>query len=221
MARNMHPEQTERRILTAARKLFIEKGYDKTSVQDILNELGDLSKGGLYHHFKSKEAILDRLNADEWAVTERLRDELLSRRDLTALEKLRSLIFSTVDNEDHLDLVRSQLAALEDPASFTANIRFWSTELPGSFRMLIDMGVRDGSIPTAYPEEAAQLLALLCNYWLMPCFYPTGREGMERRVRCLATMLDAVDMPLFDDTLIERAVDGLMALAPEGANVTS
>lgn len=37
MARNPHPEVTERRILAAAKKLFAEKGYDKTSIQDIID----------------------------------------------------------------------------------------------------------------------------------------------------------------------------------------
>ena len=40
MARNPHPEQTERRILDAARRLFAEKGYEKTSVQDIISTSG-------------------------------------------------------------------------------------------------------------------------------------------------------------------------------------
>ncbi|RSX54089.1 AcrR family transcriptional regulator [Bifidobacterium goeldii] len=215
MAHNTHPKETERRILDSARRLFTEKGYEKTSIQDILNDLG-LSKGGLYHHFKSKEAILDQLNADEWAVTARLLDELIERDDMSALEKLRALIISAVDAPDHLDLVRSQLALLKDPAFFTANMRFWSTGLPESFRSLIDMGVQDGSIPTAYPEEAAQLLSLLGNYWLMPCFYPADRTDMERRIRCLATMLDAIGVPVFDETLILRAVKGLTALTTEG-----
>ena len=47
MARNAHPEETEHRILDSARRLFAEKGYEKTSIQDILNDLGDLSKGAL------------------------------------------------------------------------------------------------------------------------------------------------------------------------------
>ncbi|PLS26374.1 TetR/AcrR family transcriptional regulator [Bifidobacterium parmae] len=215
MARNAHPEETERRILDSARRLFAEKGYEKTSIQDILNDLG-LSKGGLYHHFKSKEAILDQLNADEWAITSRLLGELIGRKDMSALEKLRTLIASAVDDPEHLDLVRSQLALLKDPAFFTSNMRFWSTKLPASFRSLIDMGVQDGSIPTAYPEEAAQLLSLLCNYWLMPCFYPVGDDDMERRVRCLATMLDAIDVPVFDEDLVSRAIQGLAALTPDG-----
>ena len=46
MARNKHPEETVQRILTTASKLFLEKGYEKTSLQDIIRETG-LSKGAI------------------------------------------------------------------------------------------------------------------------------------------------------------------------------
>ena len=58
MARNAHPEVTRQRILDAARTLFARQGYERTSIQDIINELGDLSKGAIYHHFPSKAASL-------------------------------------------------------------------------------------------------------------------------------------------------------------------
>lgn len=50
MARNKHPEETVKLILDAASELFIEKGYDGTSLQDIINKT-KLSKGAIYHHF--------------------------------------------------------------------------------------------------------------------------------------------------------------------------
>ena len=65
------------------------------------------------------------------------------------------------------------------------------------------------------PEEAAQLLSLLGNYWLMPCFYPADHADMEHRIRCLATMLDAIGVPVFDETLILRTTEELTALTPE------
>ena len=65
MARNKYPEITEQRILDASLKLFLEKGYEHTTIQDIIDELGDLTKGAIYHHFKSKseiiEAVMDQL----------------------------------------------------------------------------------------------------------------------------------------------------------------
>ena len=47
-------------ILETAERLFFEKGYEQTSIQDILDALS-MSKGGFYHHFTSKEAILSEI----------------------------------------------------------------------------------------------------------------------------------------------------------------
>ena len=52
MARNKYPEETVNLILDVAGRLFMEKGYEHTSIQDIINNLGGLSKGAIYHHFK-------------------------------------------------------------------------------------------------------------------------------------------------------------------------
>ena len=45
MARNKYPEETVARILDAAQRLFLEKGYDQTTIQDIVDQLGGLTKG--------------------------------------------------------------------------------------------------------------------------------------------------------------------------------
>lgn len=65
MSRNKYPEETVNLILDVSQRLFIEKGYDNTTIQDIIDELGGLTKGAIYHHFSSKQDILD-------AVIERL-----------------------------------------------------------------------------------------------------------------------------------------------------
>ena len=58
MARNKYPEATKKLIIETAGRLFLEKGYEHTSIQDIIDNLGGLSKGAIYHHFKSKEEII-------------------------------------------------------------------------------------------------------------------------------------------------------------------
>ena len=78
MARNKHPEETINLILDTAYRLFMQKGYEHTSIQDIIDQLGGLSKGAIYHHFKSKEEILiavtDRLSAQSNAQLAAIRD---------------------------------------------------------------------------------------------------------------------------------------------------
>ena len=61
MARNKYPEETVKLILDVATHLFVEKGYDATSLQDIINET-NLSKGAIYHHFSSKEEIFEAIS---------------------------------------------------------------------------------------------------------------------------------------------------------------
>jgi len=53
-------DQTRQDMLAAAERLFLSRGYEATSVQDILNVL-HASKGGFYHHFSSKEDVLKLL----------------------------------------------------------------------------------------------------------------------------------------------------------------
>ena len=77
-------------ILDTAEALFFERGYEETSVQDILDAM-ELSKGGFYHHFESKMAVLEAVSARraERKFTQAARE--LRASSLGALEKLNRL----------------------------------------------------------------------------------------------------------------------------------
>ena len=96
MARNRHPEETVTLILDVAFRLFMEKGYEYTSIQDILDQLGGLSKGAIYHHFKSKEeilvAVVDRMTAESNQMLAEIRD----RPGLTGKEKLKTIFKASI-----------------------------------------------------------------------------------------------------------------------------
>ena len=97
MARNKHPEETVHLILDVAFRLFIEKGYENTSIQDIIDNLGGLSKGAIYHHFKSKEelliAVTDRMTSESNQMLAVIRD----RSDLTGKEKLKTIFRESIN----------------------------------------------------------------------------------------------------------------------------
>ena len=54
-------QNVKRRIVDAAWELFYEKGYDDTTVDDIIR-LSDTSKGSFYYYFSGKDALLDTLS---------------------------------------------------------------------------------------------------------------------------------------------------------------
>ena len=86
MARNKYPELTVEKILDVAQKLFLEQGYEQTTIQDIVNNLGGMTKGAVYHHFKSKEEIINAL-ADKMFLENNPFSIVKNRNDLNGLQK--------------------------------------------------------------------------------------------------------------------------------------
>ncbi|UYN82944.1 MAG: TetR/AcrR family transcriptional regulator [Microcella sp.] len=93
-------------IIDAAFRLFLEKGYDGTSLNRILDEV-PFSKGALYHHFKNKEALLD-------AVIERFFSTSLvdpvRPRPATPLALAHRLVDDYVDAVESISAIASPLA---------------------------------------------------------------------------------------------------------------
>jgi AcrR family transcriptional regulator len=77
-------------ILRTAARLFQQRGYDATSMNDVAAAL-KLSKGGLYHHFQSKDEILFHIMSHAMDITEE-RVINVVRRVEGAQERLRTLI---------------------------------------------------------------------------------------------------------------------------------
>jgi AcrR family transcriptional regulator len=85
-----------RRLVEAATDLFSQRGYDATSVAQVIGRAG-LTKGGFYHHFASKEALLYEVYGDLITAQLERMDQILGRRRPPA-ETLRALIVDLVES---------------------------------------------------------------------------------------------------------------------------
>ncbi len=139
---------TRQRILDIALELFIEKGYDKTSLREIAERLG-FSKAAVYYHFASKDDILAalhlRLHAvlddalvgigqaapdmDTWPrLLDRFIDGMIANRDLFVLHERNRAAFEQLHikqhEDDHDDIERRLREVLADTAiPLTARVR--------------------------------------------------------------------------------------------------
>ena len=151
-------------ILDAAEALFFERGYDRTSVQDILDVLG-MSKGGFYHYFDAKDSVLR-------AVVERRMEGRFDRMTAELYNNRRSPV-------DRLNMLlgmanlfeaeEAPFAALllklcyrdKDAAMNAHRRRVLIDRLLPRVNDVIGEGVADDSFHTRYPREVGRLLLLL------------------------------------------------------------
>lgn len=213
MARNKYPEVTVERILDVSQRLFLEKGYENTTIQDIVDELGGLTKGAVYHHFKSKEEIMDAVG-DRMFFSNNPFEAVRSRTDLNGLQKLREVVRLNQSNEERVRLTAQSVPIAKSPRLLQEMIVSNRKVLTPYFLELIEEGNRDGSMHTDYPREIAELLPLLTSLWLLPSLFPASREQMKNKFAFLGEMLEKMGVPLMDDS-IRALVDDFFDQIPE------
>ena len=200
MARNKYPEVTVEKILDAAQRLFLEKGYENTTIQDIVGELGGLTKGAVYHHFKSKEEIMDAVN-DRMFFSNNPFEAVQGRDDLSGLEKLRQAVLIHNADEEQGEINRQATALMKNPQMLAGMLVSNREILTPYYRKLIDEGIADGSITTRYPREISELLPILTSLWFIPGIYPATREEQRRKFSFIFDMLDAMGLTLRDERI--------------------
>ena len=108
--------KTKRRIFNTAIKMFSEKGYDNTSVEEI-TAIAGVAKGSLYYHFSKKEDIFDMLLKEGFELLKN-NIEIKTKNCTTALEKIKAVILIQikviVKYEYFLNVVFSQLWGEEE-----------------------------------------------------------------------------------------------------------
>ena len=182
MPRNKYPEQTVRKILDTAERLFIERGYDRASLQDIIDATG-LSKGAIYHHFTSKEdifySVCDRIGRRNGEVLARVRDDPA----LSGLEKLRAMFKASLQPERQAKMFCMMPYLMDNAKFLVTEMRSIFTEVVPCFvEPVIRQGMADGSIRTDRPKELAEAMMMLSDVWINPIVQPTTPE--EIRARC-------------------------------------
>jgi AcrR family transcriptional regulator len=207
MARNKHPEQTVQLILDTATRLFLQKGYDETTLQDIIDAT-KLSKGAIYHHFASKEAILiavvDRMGDFNSAVLAEIRD----RKGLTGAEKLRELFRTSMTLSFQGKILHMLPFLIENPKFMALQMQSILGEAaPDYILPILKEGIADGSIRADYPEQLAEVLLLMTDLWLHPIFRPSTPEQVRTRCAFFNQFTRQYGFELLDEDLIEAMAE--------------
>ncbi|MDE6169141.1 MAG: TetR/AcrR family transcriptional regulator [Acetatifactor sp.] len=205
MARNKHPEETVNLILDVAFRLFMEKGFENTSIQDIIDHLGGLSKGAIYHHFKSKDDILlavtDRMTAESNQQLAVIRD----RRDLSGREKLKTIFRESINRPVQNDIFTVAPDFHNNPKLLFSLLHDTiDNAAPNYILPIIKQGISDGTIETDYPEQLAELILLAANVWMNPMIFDSSEEESCRKFMVFSQLLQGFGLDIVDDEMLKR-----------------
>lgn len=209
------PEQWKNEILNAAQQLFLTKGYEDTSVSDIM-ELAGGAKGMFYRFFQSKEEVMHALGNQMFFENNPF-EAVRKRDDLNGLQKVKTLLTLNQSDEERNSINRQAVTILKDPHILAAAIRENRRVLTPLWRELLDEGIRDGSIQTEYVRELSELLPLI-NFWMLPTVFPATEAELLHKYRFVMDVLSHMGLPVLGKEHMTFTKKLISDLAEKGDN---
>ncbi|SFL46731.1 TetR/AcrR family transcriptional regulator [Streptomyces pini] len=177
------------RLLAAATRLFADRGYDRTSVQEIVEAAG-VTKGALYHYFGSKDDLLHEIYGRVLRLQQERLDAFASS-DAPVERRLRDaaadVVVTTIDNLDDASIFfRSMHQLSEDKQK---QVRSERRRYHERFRALIEEGQQAGVFSTATPADLVVDYHFGSVHHLSTWYRPGGRMTPQEVADHLADLL--------------------------------
>ena len=187
-------EATRAALVAAARRLFVEKGYHRTSTEEVAAEAGVGTRGALYHHFADKQALFEAafIAVEEDLVIEAAKN-LADPAD-GALKQLRQGLVGFLDASltPHV-----QRILLIDGPAVLGWVKWRELESLyglGAIRAMLERAVEEGDLAAGQPVDALAhvLLAAADETALFIANAPDQRAARDQGVRALNAVLDGL-----------------------------
>ncbi|MEH7502256.1 helix-turn-helix domain-containing protein [Neobacillus drentensis] len=215
MAKKYNSQATIETILSVSAKLFLEKGFDKTSIKDIAETAG-ISKGAIYHHFQSKDEIINAVTEKQAQNVENMIKGWLSEMGAcTGKEKLVTLLEKSFSSQEahYLDDVNS--SRIKSPEFVVSYMQDCVNKDSVLIAEIIKEGITDSSLITDFPVECAEVFLLLLNIWCDPVVFECDHAKLTRRLKFLQHMMKSIGMDILNDDLLVKIKELLQRLYPE------
>lgn len=179
-------------ILDAAAGLFAEKGFDNTTTNDIMKMVG-IAKGTLYHHFKSKEDIMDTLIERQAAQVLSAAGRIAGDREIPVEERMirtiRSLHVEDKGKTEGKEMVehlhRPQNALMHQKMK-----RIILQRVPPRMAEIVKDGVDQGIYSTPYPLECMEMTVCYLDIMLDDDVFELTGEQQLTKIRAFISLLE-------------------------------
>ncbi|MCL1863159.1 MAG: TetR/AcrR family transcriptional regulator [Defluviitaleaceae bacterium] len=203
MPRNKYPEETVKKILDTSLRLFLEKGYDQTTVLDIVDNLGGLTRGAFYHHFKTKEDVFLAIFSRDGTERDTF-NKVMQASFKNGQERLKYMLKlalqSNISTEQSTAVTGLALSMLSNPRFLAEHIKA-NQEDAAQIAIILEEGMADGSIKQGNPRVIADLFLMLVNIWMNPSIFPCSKEDSRDKMEIIMQIFEALGYDFIDEEL--------------------
>lgn len=155
--------KTKRKIFETSMKLFAEKGYDATSIEEITATVG-VAKGTLYYHFASKEEIFNFLIEEGIKLLQNSVDIKTSKHS-NYIDKIKAIVLIQIKivakYENIITIILSQFWGTEQRNKKCQNLVY---EYIGQIEKIVQEGIEKGEIKEGDTRAiASEIYGLICS----------------------------------------------------------
>lgn len=184
--KNCEDRKTE--ILNASEALFNVKGYEKTTINDILQQMG-IAKGTLYYYYKSKEEILDAIAMRIVEVWSAAAKEISMNDTLTVHQKMIDIILAQNQNKSQSSSVLKNDKNVNNSVLHEKVLVNVIKYLAPIMFEVVEEGISNGDFHTAYPIESVEFLLINAVFLFEDILFGwTQEECVEKALAYIHTM---------------------------------
>ncbi|MCL1792281.1 MAG: TetR/AcrR family transcriptional regulator [Oscillospiraceae bacterium] len=175
-------------ILDVSENLFTSKGYEKTTVNDILDGV-KIGKGTFYHYFKSKEEVMDAVIMRMANIARVGSQEIADMPGLTANEKFFKILVEQPGKND--DIVE-QLHHEDNSSLHLKSLIETIIAITPAMTQIVKQGIDEGVYNTPYPQESFEFVFNAAQFMLDPGLYKWTSEKLLKKVKAVAHFIELV-----------------------------
>lgn len=179
-------------ILDAANELFAEKGFDKTSTNDILQKVG-IARGTLYYHFGSKEDIMDALIDRYTGRIICMAEKIAADKSIPLYERIVSTVMALNINNMEEKGSAQIIEHIHKPQNALMHQKIQKVMLHTVPPILADMireGVKEGVFDTPFPLECMEMTIAYANTFFDDNMFEMTEEEAMVRITAFITNLE-------------------------------
>ena len=153
-------EVRRREILVAARELFVKKGYEQTSVNDIL-KIVDIAKGTFYYYFASKEEVLEAIILDIVNEGALRAEKILKDKSIPLVNRIMMAIMAQAPEFEGSDEIKEELHKVENTKLERLYLRAMLKRMTLVLQEPVLEGIDLNIFNMEYPTECIESILLL------------------------------------------------------------